>query len=252
MVEPLKFERPLYGPDDSRGPSRGIDVIGVKRGLWNWSKKHDPEDLFRPPEGGFDQVWNRRTVDCCKRFQRWAKVSPPTGNYGLATHRRLTPFFDAVGRRLYESYEKPKPVVRCFVIEKGIRAIDYGGVEAHMARPLGNWQSDNAIDVGARPGSRILCPKSGYVYKISGYDPDQGPHGTIFGQSITIHCPDGDQFFLTHAKLEPNVDVGERVRAAEAVGWIADWPGSTYDHVHLGRVWGRNPEELWDWPRVEA
>lgn len=251
----LTFARPLYGPDHPKGPSVGPDVLAVKRVMWRW----DP-DVFPGPALEFDDVYNRRIQNAVQVAQRYWSLYP-TGNMGKTTFERMLralrgrgewkpveSAWDRIAIELYRQAAPRVPVAKCFVLPKGSEERNLGGVAAHMARPLGNWQSDNAIDVGSRPLTLILAPKSGYVSKVGGADPHNGPVGTIFGEHVTITCWDGDAFFLTHT--DRIVGVGERVVAGQIVARIADWPGSvTLDHVHVGRK-GGNPEDLWQWPRV--
>lgn len=246
----MKLKRPLYGPDDPRGPSRGRDVVAIKRGLWK------VEDRFFPrPPAGFDDVYNRKTAFAVKTFQRIADIDP-TGHFGQATLDALEPYMDAYARRMYERFKVPvKPVVaRCFPIAAAFPVRNYGGVAAHKSRPLGNWQSDEAIDIGCPERSQVLAIDDGHVTKISGYDPDGGPVGTIFGQSMTIRLDSGREVFYTHQKMHPQTELGERVVAGEMLSWVADYGpvGRWPEHLHIAWSAG-NPEELWDqerWPRV--
>ena len=90
---------------------------------------------------------------------------------------------------LYENAEERVPAEKCFVLPAGVEVCRRGGGSAdHGRRPLGNWQSDNAIDVHAKPLTPILAPKAGIVSKIGGHDPHDGPVGTIFGEHVTIKC----------------------------------------------------------------
>lgn len=248
----MKIRRQLYGPDHDNGPSRGQDVVAIKRGLWN----EDPHRMPRPP-GGFDDVFNRKAANALKAFQIERGIKPATGNLGQRTLDELWPEMDAYARDLYVT--KPKPVIaRCFPIPAGIPVRDYGGVAAHKRRPLGNWQSDNAIDIGTPTkatkikGAAILAPLPGHITKISGHDPTYGPHGTIFGQNVTIRFNAGFSGFFTHSKLQPWTELGEQVVAGEMLAWVSDFgvPGRWPEHLHIAFEEGHNPEQMWDWPRV--
>lgn len=246
----MKLKRPLYGPDDPRGPVRGRDVVAIKRGLWKVET-----DFFPRPAAGFDDVYNRKTTQAVRTFQRLEGI-PATGDFGQRTLDALWPLMDDFARRMYQRFNPPSQVViaRCFPIAAAFPVRNFGGVAAHKSRPLGNWQSDEAIDIGCPERSQILAIDDGRVVKISGHDPDQGPVGTIFGQSVTIELDSGLQVFYAHEKMHPQTEVGERVVAGEMLSWVADfgpvgrWP----EHLHI--AWSRgNPEELWDeekWPRV--
>jgi murein DD-endopeptidase MepM/ murein hydrolase activator NlpD len=252
----LDFNRPLNGPDHASGPSVGQDVLAVKRVLWRW----DPL-VFPGPAIAFDDVFNRRASNALRVAQQFWNLDV-TGEIDEETFTRMLEALRDRGERkpeesawdqlsitLYKEAEERVPPEKCFVLPPEANVRRGGGVADHMSRPLGNWQSDNAIDVHAKPLTSILAPKAGIVSKIGGHDPHDGPVGTIFGEHVTITCPDGDAFFFTHT--DRIVGVGERDVAGQVIARIADWPGSdTLDHVHVGRISNRNPEELYDWPKV--
>jgi murein DD-endopeptidase MepM/ murein hydrolase activator NlpD len=104
-----------------------------------------------------------------------------------------------------------------------------GGVDEHHKRPLGNWQSDNAVDIMAPAGSVNVAPVSGRVVRVSGRDPRQGPSGTIFGRSITIQEPGGRQWFVTHLD-NPVVREGQFVQAGSPLARVADWGERSHAH----------------------
>lgn len=112
-----------------------------------------------------------------------------------------------------------------------------GGVGEHRKRPLGNWQSDNAVDIMAPAGSTFVSPVSGRVLRISGRDPRQGAYGssgTLFGRSITIQAPDGNEWFATHLD-NPIVRVGQFVTAGSPLSRIGDWGERSHAHVATSR-----------------
>lgn len=98
------LRRPLLGPDDPRGPSRGPDVVIVKRAL---GKVED--EFFPKPSGGYDDVYNAKTAQAVRTFQRIEDISPATGSFGQATLEALWPFVDAYGRWKYRTFSIPKP-----------------------------------------------------------------------------------------------------------------------------------------------
>lgn len=248
--------RVLVGPDHKTGPSVGNDVQAWKRMLERW----DPE-MFPGELQSLDDFFNRRAVHATQVAQRAWGLSP-TGTVNKATFTRglralrhrgtydpKESAWDALAIKLHTSAKPRVPIARCFIFPAGVAVGNLGGVAAHMARPLGNWQSDNAIDVHATPGSIVVSPKPGYISKVGGYDPHRGPVGTIFGEHTTIECDDSSAVFLTH--LDRIVSLGERVLAGEIIGRVGDWPrSSSMDHAHCGAR-GFNPESMWDWPRVK-
>src|SRR3990172_8293087 len=64
LLPSMTLKRPLYGPSDPRGPSRGRDVLIVKRSL------HRVEENFFPrPDAGFTEVYNEKTAAAVEVFQ---------------------------------------------------------------------------------------------------------------------------------------------------------------------------------------
>ena len=217
-------------------------MLAIKRVLWRWDR-----NVFPCPALTFDDVFNRRTANALRRRAERLEIGA-SGNLGKTTFNRLLgalrdrgdgePHESAWDKPAIDLYKRPLPrkkgPAKCFVLPAGAEVRNLGGVSAHMSKPLGNWQSDNAIDVGSTPRTLILAPKAGFVSKIGGADPHDGPVGTIFGEHITIECPDGDAFFMTYT--EPIVGIGEKVVAGEVIGRIADWSGArALEHVHVGR-----------------
>jgi len=253
------FNITLHGPTADKAPSIGPMAQAWKRVIERW----DPE-MFPGTLGSLDDVYNLRTVHGTKIMQRAWKLHP-SGKLTKATflrslralrgggtnspHKPTELAWDALAIKLWKKGKPRVPPARCFLYPEGVEVRNLGGVAAHMSRPLGNWQSDQAVDIAAKPGSPVVSPKPGYVSKGGGYDPHGGPVGTIFGEHTTIEFDDGTRGFMTH--LDRIVSVGERVLAGELIGKVGDWPrSSSMDHVHFGAS-GFNPEDVWNWPRVK-
>lgn len=247
--------RTLVGPDHEDGPSIGKDVLAWKRMLKRWD-----EGVFSGTLASLDDVFNRRTVNATIAAQRYwrlpanGKADKPTFERSLRALRdqgeRLPVqlAWDALAISLHLAAKPRVPPSRCHLFPASVPIQYLGGVAAHMARPLGNWQSDNAIDVHAPAGSIVVACKPGWVAKGGGYDPHMGPVGTIFGEHTTIEHDDGTATFITH--LDRVVSIGERVVAGEIIGKVGDWPHSfLMDHAHLGAR-GFNPESILKWPRI--
>ena len=61
---------------------------------------------------------------------------------------------------------------------------------------LGNWQSDNAVDVGVSNGTPVLAPGHGVVEKVrGGY---AGGSSRFDGFQVTVRLADGQRIFYTH------------------------------------------------------
>lgn len=257
----LDHNRDLFGPLRKDGPSYGNDVLAVKRMLKRWD-----EGLFSGTLATLDKFYNQRTANAVVAVQRFWRASGSkevevSGVWDEATHERSLRALRDKGRRepqqlawdalaisLYQGAKPAAPPARCHLYPLSVPTKYLGGVAAHMSRALGNWQSDNAIDVHAPMGSPSLAVKPGYVSKVGGVDPHRGPVGTIFGEHTTIEHDDGTATFYTH--LDRIVGIGERVLAGEIIGKVADWPRSfIMDHTHLGAR-GFNPEAILKWPRI--
>lgn len=258
MIRPdLEYYGVLHGPSAAAAPTIGPHVLAWKRMLERW----DPE-MYPGSLATLDDVFNLRTVRGTKIAQRHWNLAD-TGTVNKVTFQRslsalreqgnykpLESAWDELALALWRKGKPRVPPARCFPYPEGVAVKNLGGVRDHMARALGNWQSDNAVDIHALRGSIVVAPKPGYVSRGGGYDPHRGPVGTIFGEHATIECDDGTAIFMTH--IDRIVSVGERVVAGEIIGRVGDWPGSTLmDHTHIGAR-GFNPESMWDWPRVKV
>lgn len=99
----VKLKRGLYGPDDPRGPTRGSDVPPIKRGL-----NKIETDFFPRPPAGFDEVYNAKTAEAVKVFQRLNDIKT-TGHFGQDTLDALWPYMDAYARYRYRRFKLPRP-----------------------------------------------------------------------------------------------------------------------------------------------
>lgn len=104
---------------------------------------------------------------------------------------------------------------------------DLGGPEAHHARPLGNWQSDNAWDIGIPIGTPIYAVTDGVV----GSDVGSMSSRPGDGQRLTLSAADNAYWYghLSRISVKP----GQRVRAGQLLGYSgASSNGAA--HLHLG------------------
>ncbi len=94
-----------------------------------------------------------------------------------------------------------------------------------------NWQSDNAWDYGAKPGTPVYATDAGIV------DPTRyGPlstSGRFGGYRLTVDGADSDQFYQ-HLAENLAVKPGQRVNAGDLLGYIGAVPGLA-PHLHYGR-----------------
>ena len=106
------------------------------------------------------------------------------------------------------------------------------GPKHHALRPMGNWQSDNAWDVGSPPGTPIFSITPGTVLKVKN-SPEGNPK--VYGMQITITSDEGlPNVFYTHT-AGVTVSAGDRVEIGTQLAQIAS-PNSKGmpSHVHVG------------------
>ena len=92
---------------------------------------------------------------------------------------------------------------------------------------LGNWQSDNAVDIGVPVGTTMLALDSGKVIKVRHHP--QGA-GRFAGDQITIQGDHGNAFFYGHGVAQ--VKEGQRVHRGQVIGTSGSANGVA--HLHLG------------------
>lgn len=100
---------------------------------------------------------------------------------------------------------------------------------------VGNWQSDNAVDLALKEGSPVRSTTDGVVVKVSGSAKDKGRFG---GVAITIKGPHGGTFY-THLRSS-RVRPGQRVRRGDILGGSGTANGVA--HLHYGQERG-NPRK---------
>lgn len=102
-----------------------------------------------------------------------------------------------------------------------------GGPDAHHARPLGNWQSDNAWDLGVPEGTPVYAVADGTIGPRVGVQdsrPGDGARFTLVGG--------GNQYWYGHLSRLA-VKPGQRVRRGQLVGYSGS-SANGVPHLHLG------------------
>lgn len=102
---------------------------------------------------------------------------------------------------------------------------------------LGNWQSDNAVDIAVPIGTRMLAWRPGTVIKVDRHPQDGG---RFAGDAITIRYDNGQEAFYKHGVS--HVHVGEKVGAGSLLGTTGSANGVA--HLHIGILKG-NPLHKW-------
>jgi len=122
------------------------------------------------------------------------------------------------------------------------------GPANHGRRAFGNWQSDNAWDIFAPPGSVVNSYTEGKVTKIRNTNKRSGK---VFGTQVSIKgqgkFPDIFYTHLKNVKLKP----GDTVNLGDYIGEVTEWCKDesctemhSGTHVHIGLPRGRHIREL--------
>ena len=215
------LKRPLFGPDHPQGPSIGRDVKDFVKRTLNRISVQIPvgADFFPKPPGGFDEVYNRKTVEAVKIVQRYNDI-PTTGNMGQATLDALWQYADAYSKWVYRIWNPPHPkppVPLLGPVVAGDSALD-NLVLTHATSGIPHYP---ALDAGWAVGRDVLAPEDMEVTKASSANVGDAFYAT---GSSTI------EYWFGHLIIAPWV--GRRFSKGEKVGDIAPHPNGA--HLHLG------------------
>ena len=108
------------------------------------------------------------------------------------------------------------------------------------------WHSSNAWDIKASIGDPVFALAGGTVQVFSDYGSDVIKRGgkKLYGQSFTVDSDGGlPDIYYTHLKGS-TVAKGDKIQCGQLIGYVMDFPGSSYDHVHIGVESGHNIREF--------
>jgi len=108
------------------------------------------------------------------------------------------------------------------------------------------WQSNNAWDIPTPIGSPVYSVADGVVLTFSDYGPNpiRKDGKTLFGAGFTVNSANGlPDVYYTHLK-DCTVGKGDTVKCGQLLGYVMDFPGSDYDHLHIGVESGHNIKEF--------
>jgi murein DD-endopeptidase MepM/ murein hydrolase activator NlpD len=108
------------------------------------------------------------------------------------------------------------------------------------------WQSNNAWDIPTPIGSPVYSVADGVVLTFSDYGPNpiRRDGKTLFGAGFTVNSANGlPDVYYTHLK-DCTVGKGDTVKCGQLLGYVMDFPGSDYDHLHIGVEPGHNIKEF--------
>ena len=121
-----------------------------------------------------------------------------------------------------------------------IHGTNLGGVSDHAARARGNWQSDNAVDIGAPLGTAVFAVGAGEVLQLGGsYDASGRPNPNGF--NVTLKTSN-NTWFYTHMRYRvPSLRVGSKVERGAFLG--STGAANSVPHLHIGSISG-DPEAI--------
>jgi len=101
----------------------------------------------------------------------------------------------------------------------------------HQTRKLGDWQSDNAWDLGGPVGTPVYSYTKGKVIKVF----TSKPTDKIFGTQVTVKGQEGyPDIFYTHLD-DVTLKVGQTINVKNLIGKISNWEKyPEWTHVHIG------------------
>lgn len=223
----MNLKRPLYGPHDPRGPSRGRDVRDfVKRSL-----QKVETNFFPKPPGGFDDVYNAKVVEAMKILQR-ANHIQPTGNMGAETFDLLwREYADAYAKWVYKTWNAPRPkpippdpiepiqgwnslhssLHDLFSLGRGLKLSDLGTFNPSSTLPSGS------------PSDHALWPALAFDL---GVEPDTGWANDV-GRSFFYTCKSS----AACGYVILGDRIWSRARAAEGIRHYSG--GGHHNHVHV-------------------
>jgi murein DD-endopeptidase MepM/ murein hydrolase activator NlpD len=103
----------------------------------------------------------------------------------------------------------------------------YIGFPHQGTHTLGNWQSDNAVDISVPIGTAMVAVDDGVVVKVRHHP--QGS-GRFAGDQITIRGRHGNSYFYAHGVS--GVKPGQKVRRGQKIGTTGSANG--VPHLHIG------------------
>jgi murein DD-endopeptidase MepM/ murein hydrolase activator NlpD len=98
------------------------------------------------------------------------------------------------------------------------------------------WQSNNAWDIKASIGTPVYAVVGGTLKSYTDYGPTpiKKDGKTLFGAGFTVDSDGGlPDVYYTHLK-DVTVRQGSKVECGQLLGYVMDFPGSDYDHLHIG------------------
>lgn len=116
-----------------------------------------------------------------------------------------------------------------------------GPTEHKRYRQRGNWQSDNAVDVGVPVGTPVYAVSNGVIGRQFGSLNSQDPRLAGLRLNLTGHR--GDRYYYAHlSAFAPGIRPGANVQQGQLLGYSGRANGVA--HLHLGASPPLNPMSL--------
>jgi murein DD-endopeptidase MepM/ murein hydrolase activator NlpD len=93
---------------------------------------------------------------------------------------------------------------------------------------IGNWQSDNAVDIAVPTGTPVLAIKDGVIGDQIGSLGSSNP--AMAGERVYVNTPN-DSFYYAHLS-KITVEPGQQVKKGDIIGYTGEANG--VEHLHLG------------------
>lgn len=122
------------------------------------------------------------------------------------------------------------------------RASSEGTVADHMSRPLGNWQSDNAVDLMASPGTKWVAVEDGKISASMGWGKSSGA-GTVYGYRLHLEGKSGNVYFYQHGASNIAAQ-GKTVKQGDIIGEVGAFDNGIAPHLHFASKPPTNPEAV--------
>ena len=138
---------------------------------------------------------------------------------------------------LYESILKTKSINEVSTASSELFGGDSVSIPVDGAHGgQSGWQSANAWDIKATIGTPVYAVVGGTVKTFTDYGPTpiKKDGKTLFGAGFTVDSNDNlPDVYYTHLK-DVTIRQGDKIECGQLLGYVMDFPGSDYDHLHIG------------------
>lgn len=209
---------PLSGPQSLSGAMGGLGQDFARQALLSVLMQRNAAFASGQPENPFDSMMMLRTAALAAQIGGGSLMQSAQPQAGGTT---------AKGGKATMAGDMALPLAKG-VYKRG------GGAKEHGSRPMGNWQSDRAVDLMAPGGTPVYAVADGVISP-----PGTGfgfmDKGSAYGHRLTLQTK-GNAFFYQHmGSYAAGIKPGARVKKGQVIGYVGDY-GSRIggDHLHFG------------------